>query len=175
MLPPRHQTSMAKNRMAIPLRRVAHRPGLFTLLEIVPVVSLILVMAGVLYYTLNPIGNIQNSRNASRKADIVLIADAIAEHVRDEGRGILLQVPLTPSDIEICADVQTNNCTGKLSLNALIGDELNTIPRDPSVEDDPSASASESGYRIQRLNEQRFRIYAPNTEGDGIEDMEVIR
>ena len=131
-------------------------------------------MAGVLYYVLDPLGNLQNARNATRKGDIILIADAIAEHVRDEGRGILLQVPLTPSEIEICADVQTNSCSGKLSLNALIGDELKDVPRDPTTEE-TSSDNSESGYWIQRINDQRFRIYAPNTEGEGAEDVEVIR
>lgn len=151
------------------------RPGLFTLLEIVPVVSLILVAAGILYFVLDPIGNIQNSRNVARKGDITLLADAIAEHARDEGRGILTQVPSSFPGIEICADIQSNNCSGKLSLNALIGDELDTIPRDPSVEDSSSADASESGYFIKRLNEQRFKIYAPNTEPDGADDLEIVR
>ena len=171
----RHQKATAITKLAIPPRRVPHRPGLFTLLEIVPAVSLVLVMAGILYFVLDPIGNIQDSRNASRKGDIILLADAIAEYMRDEGRGILIQVPSSFPGIEICADVQTNNCSGKLSLNTLIGDELNTIPRDPSVEDDSSADSSESGYFIKQINDQRFKIYAPNTEPSGAEYVKVIR
>ncbi len=145
------------------------RSGLFTLLEIVPVFSLILVMAGVIYVLTNPMGNLEDARNEQRRADLTLIADAIAEYTRDEGTGLLVNIPSTP--IEICADARGNACSSKLSLNLLLGEYLHEIPRDPSLSS--SDPVSESGYNAQITSDRKVQLSAPSAEGGAT--IEVIR
>ncbi len=150
------------------------RPGTFTLLEIVPVVSVIAVLILIAMTALRPVLNFQKSRNEVRRADLASIADGVSEYMRDEGESFLLSVPSAPSSIEICADTRTGSCTSLLDLQPLLGDYLAEIPVDPRWEDDDDIN-EHSRYFVERTSRGRFRFFAPDTEPLGETDVAIER
>ena len=155
-------------------KRYRHNSG-FTLLEIMPVISIVLVLVVIATTALRPVFNFQKARNQVRLGDLGLISDAVISHVQDEGNSILSLVPRTPESIEICSDVRTGSCTGLLSLTPLLGTYLHGVPQDPSIDDDDDDFAEHSGYFVEMTPEGRFRFFAPNTEPSGSDPMETVR
>ena len=150
------------------------RPGTFTLLEIVPVVSVIAVLIVIAMTALRPILNFQKSRNEIRRADLASIADGVSEYLRDEGESFFISVPTAPASIEICADVKTGSCTNLLSLQPLLGEYLAEIPTDPHSEDGDDFN-EHSRYFVERTSGGRLRFFAPDTEPQGAMDIAIER
>ena len=157
------------------MKKNSHARKGFTLLEIMPVVSLAAVLVLVAMFALRPIVNFQRARNQVRLGDLGLMGDAIAEHARDEGNMILNHVPSSPSSIEICSDAKTGSCPNLLSLTPLLGEYLHTIPQDPNAADDNDDPAEHSGYFIEMTGAERFRLFAPGTEPEGSDPIEITR
>lgn len=157
------------------MKKYSRSQRAFTLLEIMPVVSIAAVLVLVATFALRPVINFQRSRNQVRLANLGLIGDAIADHARDTEGSIVGLIPRAPDSIEICSDVRTGSCTSLLSLSPLIGEYLHTIPRDPRVADDNDNPPEHSGYFIEITTEGRFRLFAPESEPDDSAPQEVTR
>ena len=142
----------------------------FTLLEIVPVLSIVAFLATVVILALNPAKQYQEARNVIREQDVTLIADAIASYTKDYGTSLFYSIP-TATSKEICGDTSpTRVCLGLLDLNTLNGTYLDGVPTDPLVD----KGSVKSGYFVIRSG-SRFTVSAPNTEPAGAEDLSVTR
>jgi type II secretory pathway pseudopilin PulG len=157
-----------------PLRPEGLREG-FTLLEIVPVLSLAVALLTFTILALAPSKQYGGARNTTRKHDLALIADAIISYTNDNDRGLFLRIP-TDNLIEICGDSFTGACDGLLNINALVGTHLQAIPIDPGLsdEDDPDGIHEHSRYFIVRSG-NRITISAPDTEPLGLPDITISR
>ena len=144
----------------------------FTLLEIVPVLSVVVILMTIIIVAINPVKQFGDAHNVQRKQDINLIADAIAAHTLEKNRSLFLNIP-TGTAIEICGDTITGNCEGLLDLRLLIPGYLDSMPIDPTSED-PDSINKFTRYFISRTT-QRFTITAPDTEPLGDPDISVSR
>ena len=155
------------------MKRTTKRPG-FTLLEIVPVLTVATLLLLITILAINPGKQFRDARNKVRFNDIAFIADVITQYTHDNGRGLLLQIPMSPSSpVEVCADVATGSCTGLLDLTPAVGLYIHEVPIDPEKSDD--ADNEHSRYFVIRERNSRITVSAPDTEPLGSEDVSVTR
>ncbi len=101
----------------------------FTLLEMLLVIAMIAILAGIVIVAINPGRQLAQSRNAQRASDLRAIYSAVNQYYIDN--------KTWPNDLlsgtfqEICkegVDETTNNC---INLDILVPDYLPAIPHDP--------------------------------------------
>ena len=139
----------------------------FTLLEILLVVGIIAILAGIVILAINPSKQLADTRNAQRKMDVKTIADAVYQYYIDNGRipsaASTTNATCTTTKNEICQDEGT--CTSLINFYSTLvtasSTYLSAIPRDPSV---TAAAGLGSGYYIGKQTSGRITVCAPNTE-----------
>jgi prepilin-type N-terminal cleavage/methylation domain-containing protein len=135
----------------------------FTLLEILLVVGIIAILAGIVILAINPTKQLGDARNAQRRSDVMTILSAIYQYSIDEG-GDLSGLTILE---ETAANLITAPCgsayTEASSLTALSDDDkyLIDIPVDPlTVETDNEY------YVVKNSDSNRITVCAPNAEND---------
>ena len=118
----------------------------FTLLEILLVVGLIAILAGIVILALNPTKMFSQVRNAQRKANLTEINKAVYQYYIDNSR---YPATLTSIATEICNTGATStghsiSCTGLIDLSALVPTYMVAIPTDPSG----AINTGGAGYKI---------------------------
>jgi type IV pilus assembly protein PilA len=143
----------------------------FTLLEILLVVGIISILAGIVILAINPTKQLGDTRNAQRRSDVLTILNAVYQFSLDNSGWLPASTTLQTdtcalgSDQEICQDDGT--CTDLVDLQTeLVGDDseyLVSIPRDPSTAE---AAGEGSGYAIVTTSSGRVTVCAPGAEND---------
>jgi prepilin-type N-terminal cleavage/methylation domain-containing protein len=140
----------------------------FTLLEILLVVGIIAILAGIVILAINPSKQLGDTRNAERRSDVLAIANAIYQYAID-----------TNGVASTTVTNATNACTSPANLIAatstggginlwsdLVGASstyLSAIPRDPL-----ETVATSSGYGISySTTTKRITVCAPRSVGEG--------
>ena len=136
----------------------------FTLLEVLLVIALIAILAGIIIVAINPAKQLASARNTDRMSDIRQIDSAINQYYIDN-----FEFPATlPSSLtEICntgslsdstVDINDVLCTTNdlVNLSALVPDYIVAIPVDP-----------QGGNNFAFLNKIIPTAYAVATEGTG--------
>lgn len=133
----------------------------FTLLEVLLVVAIIAILAGIIILALNPNKQLGDTRNAQRRADVNTILSAVYQYTIDNQGTTLSQINLTSG--EICKT--SGSCSGLISLYELTNFEkyLVSMPIDPKGS---ANSAWGTGYWINRDNYNRITVTAPQAEND---------
>jgi type IV pilus assembly protein PilA len=134
----------------------------FTLLEVLLVVAVIAILAGIVILALNPAKQLAESRNANREVDVNTILNAIWQYSIDNDG--TLPSGITTTAAEICnTGVAPATCTanGLVDLSVLTSGEeyLVSIPQDPT-----GASTNGAGYEIQSTAGGRITVSAPDAE-----------
>lgn len=129
----------------------------FTLLEILLVVGIIAILAGIVIVAINPGKQLADARNARRKVDIQTILNGVYQYAIDTSGTLPTAISTTVNDI--CHTGGT--CTGLVDLGVLTLNEkyLTSIPVDPS-----SSTANNTGYRIVKSANGRVTVSAPAAE-----------
>ena len=142
-------------------------------MEIVPVLTIIVMLMAITIVALNPIKLFREARNVHRQRDVAYLADGIAEYVRDDRtRKLFLRIP-TDTAMEICGDVFLKECSGLFEINELIDQYILEIPVDP-LSKDLTFLNKNTRYFIIRTD-QHFTVSAPDTEPAGAEVISVSR
>ena len=137
----------------------------FTLLEVLLVVAIISILAGIVIVALNPNKNLGDTRNAQRQSDVNTILSATYQYYLDNGA-----LPpagggtgITTSDTEICATTGAA-CSGLVDLGVLTtnGKYVVSVPTDPQCP--TGCDADGTGYTIRRDVNNRMTVTAPNAE-----------
>lgn len=137
----------------------------FTLLEVLLVVAVIAILAGIVIIAINPNKNLGDSRNSQRSADVTTILNAVYQYSLDNngnlppiGTGVALSV--TPT--EICRTGGT--CTTLIDLAALTlnGRYLVSLPIDPQCP--TGCDTNGNAYMISRDINNRVTVTAKNPE-----------
>ena len=135
----------------------------FTLLEILLVVGIISILAGIVILAINPTKQLGDTRNAERRSDVLTILNAIYQYSIDNN-GLLSTITngggaITPSDT-----CDTSGTDALLLSDKLVGTDakyLVGIPTDPNAADKTSLAEY---YVVASPTTGRITVCAPDTE-----------
>lgn len=133
----------------------------FTLLEVLLVVAIIAILAGIVIIAINPGKNLGDSRNSQRSADVNTILNGVYQYSLDNNG--TLPASITTTATEVCA-TGAASCTGLVDLTSLTtaGKYLVSIPKDPQCA--TVCAANGAGYRINKDVNGRLVVSAPSAE-----------
>lgn len=142
------------------LEKLKNKAG-FTLIEVLLVVAIIAILAGIVILAVNPAKQLADTRNAQRRADVNTIINAAYQYSIDNNGNLpstILVAGTAPAN-DICTTGGT--CTGLTDLTVLTtnGKYLVSMPKDPS-----SATANDTKYTIVKDANNRLVVSAPDAE-----------
>ena len=145
------------------------RRGGFTLLEILLVVGIIAILAGIVILAINPSKQLGDSRDSQRRSDVLTILNAIYQYSIDND-GDLTEIndgiEIIESDAD-CIDSIDDTDADAINLDtSLVGASSTYLTDIPS---DPTAEAGESRYYVVRRDSGRITVCAPYAENNLIE------
>ena len=128
----------------------------FTLIEVLLVVAIIAILAGIVILAINPTRQLSDATEARQQADVVTILDAVYQYAIDNSGSI--PASITNTQTEICATgTAALDCTtaGWIDLSVLTDNEvyLTAIPVDPE-----GNSTDGAGYTISRTGNARVTV-----------------
>jgi prepilin-type N-terminal cleavage/methylation domain-containing protein len=149
----------------IKMHNVQIRQKGFTLIEILLVIALIAVLAGIVIFAINVPKQLADSRNAQRRSDVAAILNAIYQYSLDNGGSLPGAINnstgcLESAGNEICA-TSGSACAGRTDLSALTDSQkyLVAIPVDPY-----DASGNATDYYVHYNSNSRVTVCAPAAE-----------
>lgn len=137
--------------------------GGFTLLEVLLVVGIIAILAGIVIVAINPSKQLADSRNAQRRVDVNTILNAAYQYAIDNNGTVPSTIPTSNAE-EICnTGIASSTCNSNslVYLDTLTSNEeyLVEIPQDPI-----DATTNGSGYFILKSSNGRVTVNAPGAE-----------
>ena len=137
----------------------------FTLLEILLVIALIAILAGIVIVAINPAKQTADARNTQRRSDVDTILNTIYQYSIDNSGAMPTGIPVSAAcpglgTSEIC---KTNgSCSGYVDLSVLTANSryIVAVPADPQ---NPSGSNG-TGYAVVKTSDNRIIVCAPNSE-----------
>ena len=145
----------------ISFKKFKNQEGGFTLLEVLLVVAIIAVLAGIVIVAINPGKNLGDSRNSQRSADVNTIINGVYQYSLDNNGA--LPAGITTTATEICA-TGSASCTSLVDLSSLTtsGKYLVAMPKDPQCA--TVCATNGTGYKISKDANGRLLVTAPSAE-----------
>lgn len=133
----------------------------FTLLEVLLVVAIIAILAGIVIIAINPSKQLGDTRNTQRQADVTTILNAEYQYLLDNNGTV--QAGITTTATEVCA-TGAASCTGLVDLSTLTASEkyLVSLPKDPQCT--TTCATNGTGYKISKDSNGRIVVAAPAAE-----------
>jgi prepilin-type N-terminal cleavage/methylation domain-containing protein len=142
----------------------------FTLLEILLVVGIIAILAGIVILAINPSKQLGDTRNAQRRSDVLSIANAIYQYAIDNnGVASTTVTGLTTACTSTLNLISTSSAAGSATgyinlwsdLVTASSTYLNAMPKDP-------LASTSTGYGISYSTAtKRITVCAPLSVGEG--------
>jgi prepilin-type N-terminal cleavage/methylation domain-containing protein len=147
-------------------RRLSLKNGAgFTLIEILLVVALIALLAGIVIFAINIPKQLGDGRNARRMSDVNTILNAVHQYVLDNHGTFPNKIRQNNSCSgfplnEICQSGAAD-CTNLTDMTVLTDNQkyLTAIPIDPSI-----STGNNTGYFIDISTNNRVTVCAPSAE-----------
>lgn len=142
----------------------------FTLLEVLLVVAIIAILAGIVIIAINPGKQLGDTRNAQRQADVTTILNSVYQYSLDNNGS--LPASITNTATEICktgtlAATCTSGTLADMSIITTSGKYVAAMPVDPGCP--TGCAANGTGYRISKdTTTGRITVAAPNAENKTI-------
>lgn len=130
----------------------------FTLIEVLLVVAIIAILAGIVILAINPNKQLGDTRNSQRQSDVNTILNAVYQYSVDNQGNLPSGITTTATDI--CA-TGAGSCTGLVDLTVLTanGRYLVAMPKDPRT-----GNTTNTGYEISVNSDNRVTVTAPDAE-----------
>jgi len=144
------------------LPQVQIRQKGFTLIEILLVIALIAILAGIVIFAINIPKQLAAARDTQRRSDVNSLLNAVYQYSIDNG-----SIPASINHSDNCGAYPANeicrvknNCSGVTELSVLTDDQkyLVDIPADPSY------TGYGSGYFVYANTNNRVTVCAPYAE-----------
>ena len=139
----------------------------FTLLEILLVVALIAILAGIIIVAINPSKQLADGRNTQRAADVNTIINAVYQYAIDNNGAMPTSIPTSSTCpgtglSEICKkDAACSNLVDLETTLLASSKYLVSIPFDPRYSTDNG-----TGYFIVRTSDNRIIVCATHAENN---------
>jgi prepilin-type N-terminal cleavage/methylation domain-containing protein len=135
----------------------------FTLLEVLLVVAIIAILAGIVIIAINPGKNLGDTRNSQRQADVTTILNGVYQYSLDNNGS--LPSGITTTATEVCA-TGASSCTSLVDLATLTtnGKYLVSMPKDPQCGTGTVCATNGTGYKISKDANGRITVTAPSAE-----------
>jgi prepilin-type N-terminal cleavage/methylation domain-containing protein len=137
----------------------------FTLLEVLLVIALIAILAGIVIVAINPAKQTADARDTQRRSDVDTILNAIYQYSIDNSGAMPAGIPTSSTcpglgASEVCKT--DGSCSGYVDLSVLtLGSKyVVAIPSDPQN----PASSNGTGYAVVKTSDNRIIVCAPNSE-----------
>ncbi len=130
----------------------------FTLIEVLLVVAIIAILAGIVILAVNPSKQLADTRNSQRRSDVNTIINAIYQYSIDNNGNLPASVTITSQDI---CSTGAASCTGLADMTVLTanGKYLVAMPKDPS-----NGDATNTKYTVVKDTNGRVTVAAPDAE-----------
>lgn len=128
----------------------------FTLIEIILVVAVIAILAGIVIFAVNPTKQLADGRNSQRRTDVNTILNAVYQYTVDNSA---LPSTITTTATGVCK-TGASSCTGLIDLSVLSLNGKYVV----SLPIDPQASGNSTGYNISKDSNGRITVSAPSAE-----------
>ncbi len=131
----------------------------FTLVEVLLVIVIIAILAGIVIVAINPARQISQANNTQRSSDIQSVLNAVHEYAIDN-RGVL------PTEITTTATVVGSGGTQIDICSYIVPTYIAEMPYDPTASgaDYTSCASYDTGYTIAKDANGRLTVAAPTAE-----------
>lgn len=137
----------------------------FTLVEILLVIAIIAILAGIVLVAINPTRQIKQANDAQRQSDVNQILKAINSYASDH-RGALPEVDPTTAPFPT-ANTYLGSAAGQYNIcDKLVADYIAELPYDPTHADAgwTSCTTFDTRYYIKKETSGRVTVSAPHAE-----------
>lgn len=139
----------------------------FTLLEILLVVAMIAILAGIVILAINPGRQLANARNAQRRADVNTIMNAIYQYTIDNNGVVPAAIPNVEQNI--CKSTPPIDCNNLIDLRTALTENeryLTGLPNDPlpSFPGGYCLDTNSTCYTVVLTANGRVTVSAPSAE-----------
>ena len=130
----------------------------FTLIEVLLVVAIIAILAGIVILAINPNKQLGDTRNAQRQSDINTLLNATYQYSVDNQGNLPSGITSTPTDV---CTTGAGSCTGLVDLTVLTtaGKYIVSTPKDPKT-----GTTTDTHYQISVDANNRVTVSAPDAE-----------
>lgn len=151
-------------------KKVSIKAG-FTLLEILLVVGIISILAGIVILAINPTKQLGDTRNAQRRSDVLTILNAAYQFSIDNSGYLPASTTLTTNTCGLDDEIGVDDASvidlyAELVVSASDATYLTAMPTDPQATS--TASGAGSGYAIVKTSSGRLTVCAPLAENDAV-------
>lgn len=137
-----------------------HRSAGFTLLEVLMVIGILAILAGVVLVAINPSRQFKIARDSQRSANVTAILNAIGQNMTDHSGSFVCEGQIT--EIPETATVMSSESEGFNIAPCIIPDYISALPFDPSKEGARYADETDysTGYTVVADAEGRVTVSA---------------